>query len=252
MGRQAEAGWPLARRFSTCFAVMTEPPLSPTGRSRKAKSWIGTAVGQTVAVVIGISIVGLLILAVKIPIVGFIVGLIVLLVVFIGKGLLGLDRREFWRSKAPPAKSEELKGQSAQSDQPDLARLRRKTFFWVITACVSGVLAYMGNVIPSGSDWMAVPEIALVICIPACFIAWRLWRVYHLALRRVMALQAKPEGLQGQSVQGLQGLQGLSVQSDQPPVLYLRSFDQDQKTAKRKGSWTEGGYTSMTTNGRAL
>jgi hypothetical protein len=211
MGRQAEAGWPLARRFSTCFAAMTEPPLSPTGRSRKAKSWIGTAVGQTVAVVIGISIVGLLILAVKIPIVGFIVGLIVLLVVFIGKGLLGLDRREFWRSKAPPAKSEELKGQSAQSDQPDLARLRRKTFFWVITACVSGVLAYMGNVIPSGSDWMAVPEIALVICIPACFIAWRLWRVYHLALRRVMALQAKPEGLQGQSVQGLQGL---SVQSD--------------------------------------
>jgi len=228
---------------------MTEPPLSPTGRSRKAKSWIGTAVGQTVAVVIGISIVGLLILAVKIPIVGFIVGLIVLLVVFIGKGLLGLDRREFWRSKAPPAKSEELKGQSAQSDQPDLARLRRKTFFWVITACVSGVLAYMGNVIPSGSDGWPFPKSHWSFVSRPVSSRGASGECTTSRFEGSWHCKRSPKDCKASQCKDCKGCQYKAIQ---PPVLYLRSFDQDQKTAKRKGSWTEGGYTSMTTNGRAL
>jgi hypothetical protein len=246
---------------------MTESPLSPRRLWRKAKSVMAAAA----AAVIGISIVGILIILAKnIPdstgwrIVQFIAGLIVFLVVFIGKGLLGLERREFWRFKAPHAKPEELKAQSAQSDQPDLARLRRRALFWIITACVSGLLASAGNIVPD--NWTTIPAIAFVIFIPAFLIAWRFWRVYHLELRRVIALHAKSEGLQGQSVQGLQGqsvqglqgqlvqglqgqlvqgLHGQSVQSDQPPVLYLRSFDEDKTTAKRKGSWTEEEYLAQ-------
>jgi hypothetical protein len=126
-----------------------------------------------------------------------------------------------------------------------LERLGRKAGFWVVTAIVSGVVAFMGNFVPD--NWTTVPGIAVVIWVPAMFFAYYSWRKFGLESRKLRALElsklpitspdshrATNESLAATSVE-----QGQSAQSDQPPVLYLRSFDKDQTTAKLKGTVTE-------------
>jgi hypothetical protein len=123
-----------------------------------------------------------------------------------------------------------------------LERLGRKAGFWVVTAIVSGVVAFMGNFVPD--NWTTVPGIAVVIWVPAMFFAYYSWRKFGLESRKLRALELSKlpitspdshrttnESLAATSVE-----QGQSAQSDQPPVLYLRSFDKDQTTAKLKGT----------------
>jgi hypothetical protein len=96
---------------------------------------------------------------------------------------------------------------------------------------ISGTAAFSGNVIPE--DWIWIALTGLVIWLPSFVIHWRLRVRRDLELRRLEASQPQPAPV--------------IVTRDQPvetasaaaPVLYLRSFDDDQRSSRTKGNLTE-------------
>ncbi len=113
---------------------------------------------------------------------------------------------------------------------PTVDRLRRATRICGAITIVSFVLAFAGNLVPNtwSEGWLIVPAIALVVWIPSFLCFYFLSRKLGLELRRIEALHAMQPETHTDPAPG-----------DQPPVLYLRSFDEDEATAKLKGSLTE-------------
>jgi hypothetical protein len=220
---------------------MTTSPQPPSTLWQRAKGWAGPAV-------FGILFFGLLVISDRISdstgrLVLKSIGVLVLillalynfLVNHLGKWMLGLDQPGASTFKLPPASAEKLNGQPAPSDLPDLRRLRRRSLFWITIAGVSGIVSFPGIVAAEYFHIYLINDpvigpvmvIALVIFGPSALIAYRLTRVFHLELRKLTALQTSQDS------------RGPQLESSQLPVLYLRSFDDDIKAAKRRGSWTE-------------
>jgi len=130
-------------------------------------------------------------------------------------------------------KSQYMKFKEAQGHPIDLDRLWISALLWITTAVLSGIVAFTGNLIPR--DWSHdIPGIGFLIFMPSFFMAWHRKRVYELEARKVAGLQTAMNKLEVQS-----------FQSDQPPVLYLRSFSEDETTAKLKGKWTGEEYLTQ-------
>jgi len=105
----------------------------------------------------------------------------------------------------------------------------RKARFWLFTSVVSGVIAFCGRFVPDG--WALVW--VSVVCIPICLVAMLLRKnvsaKFRLQVRRYEARLATP-ALPATA-------QAIAPQS--PPVLYLRSFDDDRRGAQLRGGLTE-------------
>jgi len=125
-------------------------------------------------------------------------------------------------------KSEYVKLLEAQGRPPlDLNWLRGSLLFWQITLGISAAVAFAGRLIPA--DWdHDIPFVGVIVFVLSGYMVWRRLPVRDLENRKFAGLQTK-----------LEGLQAPSIQSDQPPVLYLRSFDADEAAAKLKGRLTK-------------
>ena len=170
-----------------------------------------------------------------------------------------IDNREFRRFKALHVKPAELQGQStALIDERALTRLQQKVSYWLLTTIVSGILAFAGNLVPKNwsTDWLTVPFIAFFVFIPSLVITFRLNHAKDLVARRLEALHSRSNELQKQTTEPNQPpvelnqpplelsqapleLSQAPLELSQPPVIYLRSFNADQLTAKLEGSFTE-------------
>jgi len=116
--------------------------------------------------------------------------------------------------------------EARRGDAPleDVHKLGRKNAFWTIVLIVSFCTAFSGNFIPE--EYVVVPLIALPICGIAYVRRRMLAPRYHHLSRRVQVGQI--------------GLADLSkVKLEQPPVVYLRSFDDDVRGSARLGGLTE-------------
>ena len=116
--------------------------------------------------------------------------------------------------------------EARRGDAPleDVEKLGRKNAFWTIVLIVSLCTAFSGNFIPD--KYIVIPLIAL----PICGIAW--------VRRRKLA--PRYEHLSRRVQVGRIGLTDLSkVKLEQPPVVYLRSFDDDVRGSARLGDLTE-------------
>jgi hypothetical protein len=111
-----------------------------------------------------------------------------------------------------------------------IAALRRRTLFYLVTTLVSGPVAYVGRYMPD--RWVGVSLVCVPIFLVALVMLKRTGARFRLEVRR---FEARPVSA------------ALDVQADtssnsppQPaPVLYLRSFDDDQTAARLKGALTE-------------
>ena len=168
---------------------------------------------------------------------------------------------------------------AAPIDERALTRLQQKTSYWLLTTIISGILAFAGNLVPKNwsSDWLTVPSIAFFVFIPSLVITFRLNHAKGLVARRLEALHSRSNELQRQTTELNQPpvepnqpplepnqpplepnqpplelnqppvelnqpppeLSQAPLELSQPPVIYLRSFNADQLTAKLEGSFTE-------------
>jgi hypothetical protein len=96
---------------------------------------------------------------------------------------------------------------------------------------ISGAAAFSGNVIPE--DWIWIALTGLVIWLPSFVIHWRLRVRRDLELRRLEASQPQP------APAVVTRDQPIETASAAAPVLYLRSFDDDQRSSRTKGNLTE-------------
>lgn len=105
---------------------------------------------------------------------------------------------------------------------PPLRTLQRQAKLWTAACVVAGLVAFSGNFLPD--EWVTIPAIGLAVFLATMWPAYRFRKTYGLAMRR---RETSP----------------LSVEQiaafDAPPVLYLRSFDDDERAARIKGEWTE-------------
>ena len=89
--------------------------------------------------------------------------------------------------------------------------------------CVlSALVAFTGNFLPD--EWLDIPAAGLFV-----FLA-TVWPAYRLRSR--YALEKRRRELRPMAAETIQSI-------DRPPVLYLRSFEDDQRGARIKGSLTE-------------
>jgi hypothetical protein len=104
----------------------------------------------------------------------------------------------------------------------ELVSLRRRARLWTVVWLVSGVVAFTGNFLPDG--WLDIPAVALVIFLVLWWPAHRFRARYGHETRR---RETRP--IEARRIGSL----------DRPPVLYLRSFDDDRRAARIKGQLTE-------------
>ena len=116
--------------------------------------------------------------------------------------------------------------EARRGDAPleDVQKLGRKNAFWTIVLFVSFCAAFSGNFIPE--EYVVIPLIALPICGIADVMRRKLAPRYHHLSRRVQVGQI---GLTNPS----------KIKLEQPPVVYLRSFDDDVRGSARLGELTE-------------
>ena len=98
-----------------------------------------------------------------------------------------------------------------------IRNLDRKAVTWAVVTVVSGLLAFSGNFLPDHLTSIAL--IGLVIFLPSMFAASYYLKRAGLDSRRRASKDAPPPEL--------------------PPVLYLRSFEDDATTSAFKGALTE-------------
>ena len=115
----------------------------------------------------------------------------------------------------------------ATSDQaPDgdaaFARLRRRSNILTTVCVVAGLVAFTGNFVPD--EWTGLPVVGLVLLLTLWWPAYRLRSRLKLGTR-----QRDTHPLPAENLETL----------DRPPVVYLRSFDDDQRAARIKGALTE-------------
>lgn len=103
-----------------------------------------------------------------------------------------------------------------------LLSLRRRARLWTAACVLSGAVAFTGNVLPQ--EWLGVPGTALVVFLGTMWPAFRARERYGHEVRR---REAQPI-----SVDQINAFES-------PPVLYLRSFDDDRRAARIKGALTE-------------
>jgi hypothetical protein len=95
--------------------------------------------------------------------------------------------------------------------------LDKRAATWVVAAVVSGLLAFSGNYLPD--QLIPVAFIGLVIFLPSTFVASYYLKRAGLDSRRRTAKEAPPP--------------------ESPPVLYLRSFEDDATASAFRGDLTE-------------
>ncbi len=103
-----------------------------------------------------------------------------------------------------------------------LARLLRNARLWTGVWVVSGIVAFTGNFLPD--RWLGVPAFALVLFLALWWPAHRFRARYGHEIRRRASTPLEA---------------GRIASLDRPPVLYLRSFEDDQRAARIKGELTE-------------
>ena len=104
----------------------------------------------------------------------------------------------------------------------ELASLRKKARLWTAICYVSAAVAFTGNFLPD--RWTAFPLTGLVVFLATLWPAYRLRSTYGLAVRRRAIAPLAAEQVET---------------TDRPPVLYLRSFDDDRQGGRIKGSFSE-------------
>lgn len=102
------------------------------------------------------------------------------------------------------------------------ARLRRKARIWTTVWVVAGLVAFTGNFLPD--EWLGVAMAGLVVFLGL----W--WPAYTLRARA--GLGTRQRDTRPLAREYLESL-------DRPPVVYLRSFDDDERGARIKGELTE-------------
>jgi hypothetical protein len=100
--------------------------------------------------------------------------------------------------------------------------LQRKADFWTYVWIVSGAVAFTGNFLPE--RWVGIPVSALVIFLATWWPAHR--------LRAKCDHEARRRGARPIAAEQIGSL-------ERPPVLYLRSFEDDPRAARIKGVLTE-------------
>ena len=113
-------------------------------------------------------------------------------------------------------------GTLATNPDPALARLDRRATFWTLVCGLSAVVAFTGNFLPD--EWLDIPAAGLFV-----FLA-TVWPAYRLRSRH--ALEKRRRELRPMTTETVHSI-------DRAPVLYLRSFEDDQRGARIKGSLTE-------------
>ena len=102
------------------------------------------------------------------------------------------------------------------------ASLRRRTTVLTLVCGGSALVAFTGNFLPD--DWVGIPLVGLVV-----FLA-TLWPTYRLHARSdVETRRRETTPLSSERM----------VSLEQAPVLYLRSFEDDQRASRLKGRLTE-------------
>ena len=110
----------------------------------------------------------------------------------------------------------------APSPKAALSRTDRTAMGLTIACGLGAVVAFTGNFLPD--EWLNVPMAGLLVFLAMLYPAYR--------LRARAALETRRREVRPITIE--------SVQSpDRPPVLYLRSFEDDERGARMKGSLTE-------------
>jgi hypothetical protein len=104
----------------------------------------------------------------------------------------------------------------------EYARLRQRSNILTTVCVIAGLVAFTGNFVPD--EWTGLPLVGLVLL----FTLW--WPAYRLRSR--LKLGTRQRDAQPLPAEHLATL-------DRPPVVYLRSFDDDQRAARIKGALTE-------------
>jgi len=102
------------------------------------------------------------------------------------------------------------------------ARLRRRSNSLTTVCVIAGLVAFTGNFLPD--EWTTLPLVGLVVLLSL----W--WPAYRLRSR--LKLESRQRDARPLAADSLETL-------DRPPVVYLRSFDDDQRAARIKGALTE-------------
>ena len=102
------------------------------------------------------------------------------------------------------------------------ASLRRRAIVlnWVCGG--SALVAFTGNFLPD--EWIGIPLVGLLVCLATAWPAYRLHARSSVETRRRETAPMAPDRI---------------VSLEQSPVLYLRSFEDDQRAARLKGQLTE-------------
>jgi hypothetical protein len=111
---------------------------------------------------------------------------------------------------------------STSHDNPEIAKLWRNAWVSTVVWIVSGVVAFSGNFLPD--EWLNIPAAGLFVFALLWWPAHRFRARYSHAVRR---RETKPIQLEKLAA------------FERPPVLYLRSFDDDERAARIKGQLTE-------------
>ncbi|MGZ8265453.1 MAG: hypothetical protein ACXWUI_15050 [Burkholderiales bacterium] len=93
---------------------------------------------------------------------------------------------------------------------------------------MSGVLAFAGNFLPD--EWLTVPLLAVPVFIVSMWMSYRSGARYSREVRRREAQPVPAEEL---------------ASKDRPPVVYLRSFDDDRSAASMRGKLTEEEHLAL-------
>ena len=104
----------------------------------------------------------------------------------------------------------------------EYTRLRRRSNILTTVCVIAGLVAFTGNFVPD--EWTGIPLVGLVLLL----ILW--WPAYRLRSR--LKLGTRQRDAQPLAAGNLDTL-------DRPPVVYLRSFDDDQRAGRIKGALTE-------------
>jgi len=106
---------------------------------------------------------------------------------------------------------------------PDALRtLERRAALWTAVCVASGVIAFTGNFLPD--DWLGIPALGFAVFLVTMWPAYRFRKAHALAVRRRETQPLPVERL---------------TAFEAPPVLYLRSFEDDERAGRIKGEWTE-------------
>jgi len=108
------------------------------------------------------------------------------------------------------------------STDPKVARAERRATVLTVVCGLGAVVAFTGNFL--SDEWLGIPMAGLVVFLATLYPAYR--------LRNRSALETRRREVRPITIESTQSI-------DRPPVLYLRSFEDDQRGARMKGSLTE-------------